>query len=145
MKMNFLNSSYLFNNADAYIDRVAQRFINDYIDYFYGANPSGAKVSKLTIKGPDGGVTDKNNWYTDPAAREAVIAAYNAFCNIGPDVQNELNKLFVMDDNGNPCTFYSYMLGMRQLADNGSGTKFDSTIPKPEMLLTDVWLGTRKK
>lgn len=104
----------------------AQEFIKAYIDYFYGPTPSGAKVSKLTIKGPDGGATDKNNWYTDPAAREAVIAAYNAFCNIGPDVQNELNRLFVMDDNGNPCTFYSYMLGMRQLADNGSGSYTDT-------------------
>ena len=104
----------------------AQEFIKAYIDYSYGPTPSGAKVSKLTIKGPNGGATDKNNWYTDPAAREAVIAAYNAFCNIGSDVQNELNKLFVMDDNGNPCTFYSYMLGMRQLADNGSGTYTDT-------------------
>lgn len=104
----------------------AQEFIKAYIDYSYGPTPSGAKVSKLTIKGPDGGATDKNNWYTDPAAREAVIAAYNAFCNIGPDVQNELNKLFVMDDNGNPCTFCSYMLGMRQLADNGSGSYTDT-------------------
>ena len=30
MKMNFLNSSYLFNNADSYIDSVAQRFVNDF-------------------------------------------------------------------------------------------------------------------
>lgn len=105
----------------------AQEFIKVYIDYSYGPTPSGAKVSKLTIKGPDGkGATDKDNWYTDPAAREAVIAAYNAFCNIGPSVQSELNKLFVMDDNGNPCTFYSYMLGMRQLADNGSGSYTDT-------------------
>lgn len=105
----------------------AQEFIKAYIDYFYGPTPSGAVVSKLTIKGPDGkGATDKSNWYTDAAAREAVIAAYNAFCNIGTDVQNELNKLFVMDDNGNPCTFYSYMLGMRQLADNGSGSYMDT-------------------
>ena len=32
-----------------------------------------------------------------------------------------------------------------RVADNGSGTKFASTIPSPEMLLTDAWLGTRKK
>ena len=31
------------------------------------------------------------------------------------------------------------------IADNGSGTKLDSTIPRPEILLTDAWLGTRKK
>ena len=31
------------------------------------------------------------------------------------------------------------------MADSGSGIKLDSTMPKPEMLLTDVWLGTRKK
>ena len=31
------------------------------------------------------------------------------------------------------------------IADNGKGTKFDSTIPRPEILLTEVWLGTRKK
>ena len=31
------------------------------------------------------------------------------------------------------------------LTDKGSGTKLDSTMPRPEMLLTDVWLGTRKK
>ena len=30
-------------------------------------------------------------------------------------------------------------------ADNGKGTKFDNTIPRPEILLTEVWLGTRKK
>lgn len=113
--------------APEQLNSDAQEFIEEYINYFYGTAPSGAKVSKLTIKGPDGkGATDKDNWYTDPAAREAVIAAYNAFCNIGPDVQNELNRLFVMDDNGNPCTFYSYMLGMRQLADNGSGSYTDT-------------------
>ena len=31
------------------------------------------------------------------------------------------------------------------IADKGSGTKFESMIPRPEMLLTEVWLGTRKK
>ncbi len=31
------------------------------------------------------------------------------------------------------------------IADSGSGTKLDSTIPRPEMLLTDAWLGARKK
>ena len=31
------------------------------------------------------------------------------------------------------------------IADSGSGIKFDSTIPNPEMLLTAVWLGARKK
>ena len=31
------------------------------------------------------------------------------------------------------------------MADSGRGMKLDSTMPKPEMLLTDVWLGTRKK
>ena len=30
------------------------------------------------------------------------------------------------------------------IADNGKGTKFDNTIPRPEILLTEVWLGTRK-
>ena len=44
MKMNFLNSSYLFNNADAYIDRVAQRFI---IDFKYkGYEVDGVKQGK---------------------------------------------------------------------------------------------------
>ena len=31
------------------------------------------------------------------------------------------------------------------IADNGSGIKLESTIPRPEILLTDVWLGTKKK
>jgi len=31
------------------------------------------------------------------------------------------------------------------IADSGSGMKLDSTIPRPEILLTEVWLGTRKK
>ena len=31
------------------------------------------------------------------------------------------------------------------MADSDSGTKLDSTMPKPEILLTDAWLGTRKK
>lgn len=103
----------------------AQDFIGKHIGYYY--NPT-VNVVRLGIKGGnDKDVTVNNKeWYTDPAAREAVIAAYNAFCNIDPDVQNELNRLFVMDDNGNPCTFYSYMLGMRQLADNGSGSYTDT-------------------
>lgn len=104
----------------------AQDFIGKHIGYYY--NPT-VNVVRLGIKGGnDKDVTvDNKEWYTDPAAREAVIAAYNAFCNsIGPSVQNELNKLFVMDDNGDPCTFYSYMLGMRQLADNGSGSYTDT-------------------
>lgn len=103
----------------------AQDFIGKHIGYYY--NPT-VNVVRLGIKGGnDKDVTvDNKEWYTDPAAREAVIAAYNAFCNIGPDVQNELNRLFVMDDNGNPCTFYSYMLGMRQLADNGSSSYTDT-------------------
>lgn len=42
MKMNFLNSSYLFNNADAYIDRVAQRFINDF--RYKGYEVDGVKL-----------------------------------------------------------------------------------------------------
>lgn len=42
MKMNFLNSSYLFNNADAYIDRVAQRFINDF--KYKGYEVDGVKL-----------------------------------------------------------------------------------------------------
>ena len=31
------------------------------------------------------------------------------------------------------------------MADSGSGIKLDSTIPRPDMLLTEVWLGDRKK
>ena len=31
------------------------------------------------------------------------------------------------------------------MADRGSGIKLDSTMPRPEILLTEVWLGTRKK
>ena len=31
------------------------------------------------------------------------------------------------------------------IADSGIGTKLESTIPRPEILLTEVWLGTRKK
>ncbi len=31
------------------------------------------------------------------------------------------------------------------IVERGSGTKLDSIIPSPEMLLTDVLLGTRKK
>ena len=31
------------------------------------------------------------------------------------------------------------------IADNGSGIKFTRMIPRPEILLTDAWLGTRKK
>ncbi len=103
-------------------------FIGEYIGYYYNSKVNVVRLGikdKNDIEKKDVTVNDKE-WYTDPAAREAVIAAYNAFCNIGSDVQDELNKLFVMDDNGNPCTFYSYMLGMRQLADNGSGTYTDT-------------------
>ena len=31
------------------------------------------------------------------------------------------------------------------MAERGNGTKLESTIPRPEILLTEVWLGTRKK
>ena len=31
------------------------------------------------------------------------------------------------------------------ITDSGRGTKLDNTMPRPEMLLTDAWLGTRKK
>ena len=31
------------------------------------------------------------------------------------------------------------------MADRGRGMKLDSTMPRPEMLLTEVWLGDRKK
>ena len=31
------------------------------------------------------------------------------------------------------------------IADSGIGIKFERTIPRPEILLTDAWLGTRKK
>ena len=31
------------------------------------------------------------------------------------------------------------------IADSGSGIKLDTTMPRPEILLTDAWLGTRKK
>ena len=31
------------------------------------------------------------------------------------------------------------------IADSGIGIKFERTIPRPEILLIDVWLGTRKK
>lgn len=110
------------------LNENAQEFIGKYIGYYYNSEHN---VVQLGIKDENDKdkrdvTVDNEKWYTDPAAREAVIAAYNAFCNIGPDVQNELNRLFVMDDNGNPCTFYSYMLGMRQLADNGSGSYTDT-------------------
>ena len=38
-------------------------------------------------------------------------------------------------------TIFSTMV----MAESGSGTKLESTMPRPEILLTDVWLGTRKK
>ena len=31
------------------------------------------------------------------------------------------------------------------IADRGRGMKLVRTIPRPDMLLTDAWLGTRKK
>ena len=31
------------------------------------------------------------------------------------------------------------------IEDNGRGIKFERTIQRPEILLTEVWLGTRKK
>ena len=107
---------------------AAQGFIGEhgkYVGYYYNSEHN---VVRLGIKDENGEDVTVNNkeWYTNAAARAAVIAAYNAFCNIGLDVQNELNTLFVMDDNSNPCTFDSYMLGMRQLADNGSGTYKDT-------------------
>ena len=31
------------------------------------------------------------------------------------------------------------------IAESGRGIKLESTIPRPEMLLTEAWLGSRKK
>ena len=31
------------------------------------------------------------------------------------------------------------------MAESGNGTKLDKMIPRPEMLLTEAWLGRRKK
>ena len=42
-------------------------------------------------------------------------------------------------------TIRSATLRIIVIADSGSGTKFDSTIPRPEILLIEVWLGIRKK
>ena len=39
----------------------------------------------------------------------------------------------------------STMFSTIVIAESGSGTKLESTMPRPEILLTDVWLGTRKK
>lgn len=42
MKMNFLNSSYLFNNADRYIDSVANKVINSF--RYKGYEVNGVKM-----------------------------------------------------------------------------------------------------
>ena len=39
----------------------------------------------------------------------------------------------------------SPMFRMKVITDTDRGIKFESTIARPEILLTAVWLGTRKK
>ena len=45
----------------------------------------------------------------------------------------------------NPSTTKKSYFGEVEVVRTGNGTKLDNTIPSPEILLTDVWLGTRKK
>ena len=57
---------------------------------------------------------------------------------------NRLNSKLSSTGEKNPMisnTTFRIMV----IADSCSGTKLQSTIPRPEILLTDVWLGTRQK
>lgn len=78
---------------------------------------------QFTIKNAE--IDAKTGLYKDEAARQAAIAAYDAFCKLGPNADG-LYSLYVKNSSGQECWFYERMEELRQLADNGSGGYTDT-------------------
>ena len=95
---------------------ATKKFIQDYINY---TGTGGA----FTIKNAE--IDAATGLYVNEEARQAAIAAYDAFCKLGPNADG-LYSLYVKNSNGQECWFNERMTELRQLADNSSGTYMDT-------------------
>ena len=97
-------------------NETTKKYLADYINY-------EGTGGQFTIKNAE--IDAKAGLYKDEAARQAAIAAYNAFCSLGPNADG-LYSLYVKNSRGQECWFYERMEELRQLADNGSGSYTDT-------------------
>lgn len=97
-------------------NETTKKYLADYINY-------EGTGGQFTIKNAE--IDAKTGLYKDEAARQAAIAAYNAFCSLGPNADG-LYSLYVKNSRGQECWFYERMEELRQLADNGSGSYMDT-------------------
>ena len=97
-------------------NETTKKYLADYINY-------EGTGGQFTIKNAE--IDAKTGLYKDEAARQAAIAAYNAFCSLGPNADG-LYSLYVKNSRGQECWFYERMEELRQLADNGSGGYTDT-------------------
>ena len=97
-------------------NETTKKYLADYINY-------EGTGGQFTIKNAE--IDAKTGLYKDEAARQAAIAAYNAFCSLGPNADG-LYSLYVKNSRGQECWFYERMEELRQLADNGSGSYTDT-------------------
>lgn len=103
-------------DPDTLENATTKKYLADYINY-------EGTGGQFTIK--DAEIDAKTGLYKDEAARQAAIAAYNAFCSLGPNADG-LYSLYVKNSSGQECWFYERMEELRQLADNGSGGYTDT-------------------
>ena len=103
-------------DPDTLENATTKKYLADYINY-------EGTGGQFTIK--DAEIDAKTGLYKDEAARQAAIAAYNAFCSLGPNADG-LYSLYVKNSRGQECWFYERMEELRQLADNGSGGYTDT-------------------
>lgn len=97
-------------------NETTKKYLADYINY-------EGTGGQFTIKNAE--IDAKTGLYKDEAARQAAIAAYNAFCSLGPNADG-LYSLYVKNSRGQECWFYERMEELRQLADNGGGSYTDT-------------------
>lgn len=103
-------------DPDTLENATTKKYLADYINY-------EGTGGQFTIK--DAEIDAKTGLYKDEAARQAAIAAYDAFCSLGPNADG-LYSLYVKNSSGQECWFYERMEELRQLADNGSGGYTDT-------------------
>ena len=103
-------------DPDTLENATTKKYLADYINY-------EGTGGQFTIK--DAEIDAKTGLYKDEVARQAAIAAYNAFCSLGPNADG-LYSLYVKNSRGQECWFSERMEELRQLADNGSGGYTDT-------------------
>lgn len=103
-------------DPDTLENATTKKYLADYINY-------EGTGGQFTIK--DAEIDAKTGLYKDEAARQAAIAAYDAFCSLGPNADG-LYSLYVKNSRGQECWFSERMEELRQLADNGSGGYTDT-------------------